>query len=406
MFFSAEFPYPPFHGGRSDTWQRILALSEAGVELQLVCWYSNRRGGKPSDEEMRVVKKVVHDLVVLPIEIGLVDLAWRLVNLWRMPSHASARYPHGHVKRELLARIRAFRPAAVWVDGLWPGAFAIETAKALGLPYMYRSHNIEHRYMARQAVLATDFRYKVRLKLNLAGLERFERRVIAGAARVFDISVDDLRFWQANGMRAGQWLPPFVRVAGPAVPADASGEARYDMVFLGNLHTPNNVEGLRWFADQVWPRLRELRPEATALIAGSAPSEEVLALVARSAGIELLANPPDVWAVYRSARVLVNPVRSGSGLNVKSAEMLQIDVPIVSTTIGVSGMPEEIRSQFLVSDDPAAFASAVVTALAQGGRGVSGAARKQARDAFSPSAIGAVIEAIGASVAGQPGRAA
>lgn len=399
LLFGAEFPYPPNHGGRSDTWQRLRAFSEAGVDIQLVCWYSDRRGGAPSDAELAVVKAVVRDLVVLPINIGPADLVWRLVNLLRMPSHVSARTPRGAGRRELMSRILAFAPGAIWLDGLWPAAFARYVAARLRLPYFYRSHNIEHRYMARQASLSSSFSYRLRLALTLIGLEAFEQKVLMGAAHVFDISVDDLVFWRGRGLKGGQWLPPIVRVTLPPVGVGEASPGRYDVVFVGNLHTPNNVEGLRWLLREVWPQVRASNPEASALIAGSGPNQEVRALVAQAPGVELQADPVDVWPLYRAARVLVNPVRSGSGVNIKSVEMLQLDQAIVSTSIGAGGLPEEIRRQFIVADTPEAFAKAILCAVVGDKPLVDAGARAAARQAFTPEAIKAVIAVIQRAIA-------
>jgi polysaccharide biosynthesis protein PslH len=395
LFICTEFPYPPVHGGRADTWQRLRAFVESGTQIQLLCWYSNRRGGKPSNDQIAVVEALVDSLIVLPVNLGIPDLAWRFLNLWRWPSLASARMPRGNSWGQLLEKIASFGPGAIWVDGLWPGAFAKRLSTAIGRPYFYRSHNIEHRYMARQAAIANSLPYRARLLLMLIGLERFEREIVLGAAEVFDISVDDLAFWQARGLRAGRWLPPIV----PArdVPAAGTG-AEFDIAFLGNLHTPNNVEAVKWLLAEVWPLLRAKRPEASALIAGFAPNDEVCALVASSPGVRLIGDPPDVWPLYASARVLVNPARSGSGVNIKSVEMLQLNVPIVSTPVGVGGLPEQIRAQFVVAGEASTFASGINDAL-NGLIVVDLEARKRARLTFSPQAIDEVIEAMRAQVA-------
>lgn len=344
--------------------------------------------------QRRVVEELVQDLIVLPIDIAPPDLAWRVIHLGRMPSHASARLPRGRLRAEVLQRIRAFHPAAIWLDGLWPGAFARLVSRHMKLPYFYRSHNIEHVYMARQAALAKSMSYRFRLRLALIGLQQFEERVIQGAAEVFDISMDDLAYWRTRGLANGHWLPPIV--GGQVSPPDEAADSckRFDMVFIGNLHTPNNVEGLRWLLLQVWPRVLRQRRGASALIAGSSPNDEVVRLVDRSEGVELQSNPDDVWPLYRSARVLVNPVRSGSGVNIKSVEMLQLDTPIISTPVGVGGLPPEIQRQFTVTDDDIEFANAIVRALDGSERLVDPVARAQARLAFTPSAITGVLDVI------------
>ena len=38
LLVAHEVPYPPVHGGRMDTWNRIVALSRVGVSIDLVRW--------------------------------------------------------------------------------------------------------------------------------------------------------------------------------------------------------------------------------------------------------------------------------------------------------------------------------------------------------------------------------
>ena len=174
LFLATEFPYPPTHGGRADTWRRICAFAEAGVQILLVCWSSERRGGAPTATELERVRQVVSDLEVIPVHLGIVDLAWRLMHLGRVPSLASARLPRGATRGRLLRRVLAFQPHAIWLDGVWPGACARVFSEHLHVPFFFRSHNIEHRYMARQAALASSFKYRLRLWLTVIGLARFE----------------------------------------------------------------------------------------------------------------------------------------------------------------------------------------------------------------------------------------
>ena len=90
---AGEFPYPPIHGGRADTWSRIKALAQQGVRIQLICWYSPIWGGQPTPEQEAVVREVVADLIVLPIQLGPKALLRRLALLPWWPSHVASRAP-------------------------------------------------------------------------------------------------------------------------------------------------------------------------------------------------------------------------------------------------------------------------------------------------------------------------
>ena len=80
---------------------------------------------------------------------------------------------------------------------------------------------------------------------------------------------------------------------------------------------------------------------------------------------------------YAQGALVVNPVRMGTGLNIKTMECLALGVPLVVTESGSRGL-ENLRGRAFLAvadDDAAAMAAGVV-------RGGSGAARNaSARDA-------------------------
>ena len=102
--------------------------------------------------------------------------------------------------------------------------------------------------------------------------------------------------------------------------------------------------------------------------------------------VTLLADPPSIPAIAGAARVLVNTVQGGSGVNLKSVEMLFSAAHLVSTPAGVQGLPDEAAACFAVHADAPAFARAVAQALASAGLpAADAAARAQARAPFAPA---------------------
>jgi glycosyltransferase involved in cell wall biosynthesis len=74
--------------------------------------------------------------------------------------------------------------------------------------------------------------------------------------------------------------------------------------------------------------------------------------------------------------VMVVPLQTGSGMRIKVVEGLAAGRPVVSTSVGVEGLPLVAGEHVRVADDPEAFAREVVALLrhpdearALGGRG-------------------------------------
>jgi hypothetical protein len=104
----------------------------------------------------------------------------------------------------------------------------------------------------------------------------------------------------------------------------------------------------------------------------------------------LHSNVPDADDFYARANVLVNTIKTGSGVQVKSLEMLMTDAPIVSTMQGVRGLPESVKQQFNICDTAQEFATAIISNLRA--PDVDLTARQSARELFGVAALKSELE--------------
>ncbi|WP_166454906.1 glycosyltransferase [Duganella aquatilis] len=390
LIVAQEFPYPPNHGGRADVWRRMRALQRLGCPLMLVCWCDDY--DQPSADHLQMVRQVADVVHVIVKRRGWRQDSLRLARIARgIPSHAAARMADTAADGPLMREVRAFQPHAVFLDSPYGGVFAREVSAQLALPLFYRSHNIEHAYFAGQAAASSSL--KNRLAWNLARwhLHAYEHGLMSQALITFDISADDIKTWQAEGIRNAHWLPPLPEAVFDAAPVSTPA-AGPQLLFLGNLRAPNNVRGVRWLIEDVMPLVWQRLPDARLTIAGSSPLPEVSALIATDPRLELRANVADAPGLMAAAGLLLNPVLSGSGVNVKTLDMLMTERPIVSTPQGVAGLPASLQSLCRVAAEPAAFAAQIVDGLAA--PVIDVAARVRGREQFSLQAVAAAIDAM------------
>ncbi|MDH4481150.1 MAG: glycosyltransferase [Rhodoferax sp.] len=343
-----------------------MALSRLGVAVQLVCFFDDVSGKRPEQQHLEAVRAATAGLLLYPIKQGKRALLEALIKLPQMPWHVARRSLGALDLRDLCSVVQEFQPDWLWCEGPWCGPLVLAVHDHIQVPVAYRSHNLEHVYMARQASAARRPRDRLAWTIACVGLRRFEQQMLTTADWVFDISFDDMAFWQAQGIRNISWLPPIAESAlGMGTSADLPyTEQKHDVLFLGNLTTPNNVRGVEWLVNEIRPLVLAQRPGTQFVVAGSNPGEHVRNLC-KAPNVTLLPNVADALALYRQARVLVNPVRTGSGTHVKAIEMLMMRTPIVTSTQGTQGMPAEVKRLFKVADTSEAFASHVLTALDQ-----------------------------------------
>jgi GT2 family glycosyltransferase/glycosyltransferase involved in cell wall biosynthesis len=145
------------------------------------------------------------------------------------------------------------------------------------------------------------------------------------------------------------------RVAGAGRPF----ELRHDLVFVGGFRHPPNVDAVRWFAMEVFPRIRVRLPEIRFHCIGGDVPPEIAALSAQ-AGIEVLGHVADITPYMDGARIAVAPLRFGAGVKGKINLSMAHGQPVVATSCAVEGMHLRAGEDVLVADDADSFADAVV----------------------------------------------
>jgi hypothetical protein len=376
---ASELPYPPIHGGKVDIWRRLLALKQAGASIYLITWINQFAGEQIDETTINALNSVASHVSIHPLR----RVSEQPLALLRWPAFANIRAIPVASRSGELNKLKEFAPQAVFVDGLHGGLTGIGLADALATPLFYRSHNIEHRYIKAQFNRTVGTREKIVGLLNIFNMQRLEKRVMNSATKFFDISMSDLAYWKQTGFSHGEWLPPLLDDAiSSQLSETAHWTPEFDIGYVGNLYSPNNVEGVLWFINNVLPKLQSWRNDIKVFIAGAKPVAAIKAAT-KAQRVTLIDTPPEMVPHLRNARILINPVFAGSGVNIKSVEMLFTPAALVTTPQGVQGLPDNVVKCFQLADTVEAFAAAIQTAVDTAGAASLNPERITARMSFS-----------------------
>jgi polysaccharide biosynthesis protein PslH len=217
-----------------------------------------------------------------------------------------------------------------------------------------------------------------RLVLDLHNVESQLARTHAHAAR-WPASWAFRRFAESYQRLEREWLPRFdtiltaseddrrrighpdVRVFPNALPEIKRPSAiEVDaIVFSGNLEYHPNIEAVRWFRAQIWPRVRENAPGLEWRLLGSHP-EAVARFTGGDPRIRVMGPVVDAVANLAGAKVCLAPLLSGSGTRFKILEAWAAGRAVVATTLGAEGLGARDGEHLLLADDPNHFADAVL----------------------------------------------
>ena len=197
---------------------------------------------------------------------------------------------------------------------------------------------------------------------------RAVRNIIAVSASDAQIMRDRYQAPRAASVPTGVDVD-FFRPSGPAPP-------QADLIFLGSMDWMPNIDGMRWFADEIWPLILQRRPQTTLAIVGRKPAPAIQAL-ARKTGIAVTGTVPDVRPWLHGGKISIVPLRIGGGTRLKIYESMAAQVPVVSTAIGAEGLDWSDGQNILIADSPTNFANRCLQLLEDPTQ-----AQKLAQDAF------------------------
>jgi len=130
-------------------------------------------------------------------------------------------------------------------------------------------------------------------------------------------------------------------------------------VFLGSGNVAN-ISSVRYFIDQIMPRIRAEVPHFQLHLAGT-----ICRKIEDVENVVKLGIVERVSDAFLMAPISLNPMLHGTGINIKLLDAMAAGVVTVSTQTGVRGLPDRFRSGVLAvpDDNPAEFAAQVVELL-------------------------------------------
>lgn len=134
------------------------------------------------------------------------------------------------------------------------------------------------------------------------------------------------------------------------------------VIFTGAMDYLPNVDAVRFFCDEVLPRVRHEIPDAAFYIVGQNPAPEVVRL-ANVPGVVVTGTVPDVRPYYARTSVCVAPLRIGRGVQNKVLQAMAMGVPVVASSVAQRGLEAKPGQHLWVEDEPGAIAARVVGLL-------------------------------------------
>jgi glycosyltransferase involved in cell wall biosynthesis len=357
LFITEFLPWPLNTGGRIRTYH-ILRQVALRHEVTLVT--QKPPGGPEAEEQIRALVSQLYSVPLKPRSFIRKTLAATAFLASARPYVAV--YSH---YREVLARLISRLTGResfdiVHLDHL-DAAVYLPNCSPKAAVYL-DEHNYETSLLRSTRDKTSQSLLRWYLGSQLRKLARFERETLRAVDAVSVVSAQEAHMVAAVAPHTDQAVIP--NGVDPAF-FDISRHPRpYRVVSVGSLDWLPNVEGLRWFLDEVWPSVLEARPDATFHMVGRNPQRALLRQVCR--GVSVAGSVADIREHVRDAAAFVVPLLAGGGTRLRVLEAMAMRVPIVSTRVGVEGIECTHGQHVLVADAAEDFAHQLIALLDRG----------------------------------------
>ena len=368
LFLTETIPFPPDSGGRIKTYNTLRILSQ---QHEVHCHAFVREPG-----QLHLARDLA--TVCSSVSLHLVprrrvsEIGHALSSTVTGTPFVVARHFNGRAWRAADDASRACRFDAVYCDH----CSMLEYGRRLRLPIVLDAHNVEFEIVRRHARTLSWSPTRLFAEMEWRRLEQYERRWYPRCRLIYAVSAVDaavLRGFAGHGVPVAE-VPISVDLTTVPEPAPLCHEP--EILFVGGLQWPPNADAVEFFLRDVFPLVRQAIPAARFTVVGKGP-DALASRFGNTPGVSFAGHVEDVERYFTRSRVVVAPIRAGSGMRVKILDALARRRPTVATTVGCEGIDVVSGTHLLVADTPADFARMVVrvvqdddlaSALARNGR--------------------------------------
>lgn len=351
LYVTHRVPYPPDRGDRIRTWN-VLRFLAGRADIDLACLADE----PASDDTLQELRKVTNQLALVPhsgrvryVRGAISMLRGRTVTegLFASPALASVirEWSSKTAYDAVLASSSGVAcylfppcvnaPTKRWVDLIdvdsqkW-----LDYARAAKFPMsvVYRTEGQRLRTIECRLATTCD---------RLLVVSEAERDLFRSFCRTDRIAA------VSNGVDYEYFAPQL-----------GTASEAHSCAFVGVMNYKPNADAAIWFAQNVWPQIRQEYPDAKFYVVGKSPTSDVQALNAIG-GIEVTGSVPDVRPWLMRATCAIVPLQIARGVQNKVLEAMACGRPVICSQEPLKGLAAVPGVHLLRADSAAEWVTSI-----------------------------------------------
>ena len=340
-------PYPPVDGGTMAMNGVTQGLLSCGHAVRVLSLCSDKH---PVDNQVATsdyAKKTSFEAVPVDLSIHPFDAA---VALLCGESYNVKRFYSKSFDQKLIELLNAATFDIIHVESIFLAPYLSTIRQHTDAPVVLRAHNVEHRIWQQMAKSEPKPLKRWYLKHLALALRQYELEQMNAFDALVCISDDDANAFRQLGCHKKTIAIPFGIELKP-LPSETPEP--FSLFHIGSMDWRPNQESIQWFLDKVWPLIHNELPQLRLYLAGRRMPDAISQM--KREGVVVEGEVPDATGFIASKQINVVPLLSGSGIRIKIIEAMSLGKPVISTTVGASGIAYTEGENLLIADTPEDF---------------------------------------------------
>jgi glycosyltransferase involved in cell wall biosynthesis len=346
---SLKPPYPKVDGGCVAIAAMTESMLLAGHEVKVLCMSTHKHWFDAKKVPTDILQKTEMEAVEMDTRIKPLDA---FLNLFSSKSYNVERFFSEDFEKRLKDILRENEFDIIHLESIFctPYLGVIRTHSKAKI--VVRAHNIEFRIWQQLAEQESNPLKKWYLKLLASRLKEYEIEVQNKVDGIVAITKDDREGLKQLGVSVPIDVVPIGMNVTEIETKPLQSES-IQLYHLGAMDWLPNVEGIKWFVNDIWPKIAREFPDVKCSLAGR---EMPASLLSHSSGNLIIEGAVSSVSEFISDKnVAIIPLLSGSGLRVKIVEALAFGKAVITTSLGATGIPYENGKNMLISNSPDEF---------------------------------------------------
>lgn len=361
LFVTTQFPYPLDNGGKigafngisvvsNDDDVTVLSFTEERETVEQGLQYFNSQFDNvtfkdPLDHDVHIRNKPLKLLTTMlrSYLTGTPYVAAKFVNS-EMYGLIDECFKDNHYDVVFIDYLNMY-PYATYIKRYYSSQFG---------KMVFKNHNIEFEIVEQEYQKQSGWKKWV-LGLEWRRTKNYELQAVRDNSTVFTVCDENTDYFKQFNQNVFSMKPTY-----EVTEMNGTLSSEKSILYVGNISWEANMNGLKWFVESVWSKIKEIEPGAVLNIVGSGKAENPFESVE---GINMLGYIEDLNELYQTHRVFIVPLFEGSGIRIKILEAFNNGIPVVSTSLACDTIGAGHGNELFIADGAEEFSQSVLNLL-------------------------------------------